>query len=120
MQLSLPSKTHSTVHVQQRSSKPDRTGKWLMAFVLIFLLCVALSACSASKPSPPPDVGMVLQPNKVDPGPLPALVADTQPLPAGYFQRRRLEREMSKSPKTTTPTTPTGSISPTPSAAQTR
>lgn len=122
MHLSLPTKTAS-MPPRKPSGKPmTRTAKLLLLYVSTFLLIVLLGACSTPnyKPLPPVDVGRVVEPDKVNLGPLPQVVADTAPFPAGHFQTRRLERETLKLKQTTTHSTPTASISPMPPAAPTR
>lgn len=114
MHLSLPHKIFSTPRAQHKPNQTRRTWAWLAIYVVVFSLCVMLGACS-SQPKPV-DVGMVVQPNKVAVGPLPQVVAETKPLPVGYFQCRRLARETKK---TTTPSTPTASMPPTCPAAPT-
>lgn len=96
----------------------SNTGALLCLYVLIFSICVLLSGCTSSPK--PVDVGMVVQPDKVQAGALPTVVAETLPLPAGHFQTRRLERETLRLKPTTMPTTPTASTSPMPPAGATR
>lgn len=95
----------------------SKTAKWLTAYVMTFSAIVALSACG-SQPKQP-EVGAVVVVPQAQPGPLPTIVQEVEPLPAGYFQRRRLERETQKRPAMKTPTSPTSSISHTRPAALT-
>ena len=83
---------------------------------LIYLAaCVALPALLAACATPTqPNVGkVVVAPQVKLPAP-PTLVQQTQPLPAGYFQRR-LADYFSSSPEKPTTSTP-----PTPAAVQMR
>lgn len=118
MHLSLQNKINWIPFSSPKQEPMSNTAAWLMGYVLIFSICVLLGGCHFSPK--PVDVGAVVQPNKVNPGPLPSVVAATQPKPAGYFQQRRLERETSMQKETMTPSTPTASTSPMPPAGPTQ
>jgi hypothetical protein len=83
---------------------------------LIYLAaCVALPALLAACATPTPlNAGAVVVAPQVTLPPPPTLVQQTQPLPAGYFQRRLADYFSSS------PAKPTTSTPPTPAAVQTR
>lgn len=114
MHLSLPHKTNSTHREPLKLKRPSKTAVFLVLYVIVFAIFASLGGCSQSPK--PVDVGMVVTPNRVQPGPLPQVVAETQPKPVGYFQQRRIDRLTKEMP---TPLTPTPSMSPTSPAATT-
>lgn len=121
MHLSLPNKSALTKPAMRKPQPMSRTAKLLLLYVVTFLLCVALSACNnLPQQRPQVTVAPVVQPDKVKVGPMPAVVAETEPKPPGYFQQRRLDRETTKMQKMTTPTTPTSSTELIQPAAPTR
>lgn len=98
----------------------QRTWNRLTAYAwrCAMLALAAFGTMACGWPPTRPDVGAVVVPDRVKVPPLPKIVAETEPLPSGYFQRQELERI--RSGATSSAGRPTGSMTRTDPAASTR
>lgn len=92
----------------------ETTPQRLLVRLLACALCLVMLGGSACATRTPPDVGVVVDAPKVQLPPVPPIVLETPPKPAGYFQSSLNDYFSGSKAK------PTPSTAPMPPAASTR